>query len=214
MHTITLIEKIKETAKRYRIYVDGQDVLTIHEDVLVKYGLHKGMTIQPEQLIEWARADEYGKVRQAVFRYLRYRARSVQEVRSYLAQKDWDSTICEEILQECVEQGYLDDQVFAKAWVKERNERKGYGKLRLRQELKAKGVSSLDIEAALRDIDEEEERQKATELAERRYLRIQDQPWSTIERRIGQYLLRRGYSSSMVYSILNQIRSRRMDEEL
>lgn len=214
MHTITQIKKAKKSAKRYYIYVDGHDVLSIHEDVLIKFGLHKGMVVQPDQLLEWAQADEHTKVRQAVVRYLGYRARSVHEVRTYLARKEWDPDICEKVIAECIEQGYLDDQAFAKAWVEGRRKRKGFGKIRLSQELKEKGISSTDIETVLIKIDEEEERQKAIELAERRYLRIQDQPWPKIERRIGQYLMRRGYSSNMVYSILNLLRSRKMDEEL
>src|SRR5690606_12313431 len=126
-----------------------------------------------------ARADEYAKVQRAVHRYLGYRARSTHEVRKYLERKGFDPVMCEEVIQECVEQGYLNDQAFAQAWVEERAIRKGLGKNRLRHELKQKGISSSDIENVLQNIDEEEERQKAWELAERRYLRIQDQPWPT-----------------------------------
>ncbi len=214
MHTITGIQKEKSSAKQYRIYVDGDDVLSIHEDVLVKFGLHKGMIVQPDQLMEWAREDEYMKVRRAAFQYLKVRARSVHEVRVYLTRNEWDPEICERVIAECIEWGYLDDEAFAKAWVAERRKRKGLGKIRLRQELREKGISLENIEKILIDIDEDEERQQAMEIAERRYLRIQDQPWSKIERRIGQYLMRRGYSSNMVYSILYQLRTRKMDGEL
>ena len=214
MQTITQIEKAKKGTKRYHIFVNGRKVLSVHEDVLVKFGLHKGMVVQLDQLAEWARADEYAKVRRAVYRYLGYRARSVHEVRVYLAQQDWDPTVCEQVIQECIQQGYLDDQAFAQAWVEERRHRKGFGKTRLKHELKKKGISSSDIEIVLQNIDEEEERQKAWELAKRRYLRLQDQPWPTIERRIGQYLMRQGYSSGLIYSVLDQLRSRKVDEEL
>lgn len=213
MHTITRIEKAKNEERRYHIFVDDRKVLSVHEDVLVKWGLHKGMTVRLEQLSEWARADEYAKVQRAVHRYLGYRARSTHEVRKYLERKGFDPVMCEEVIQECVEQGYLNDQAFAQAWVEERAIRKGLGKNRLRHELKQKGISSSDIENVLQNINEEEERQKAWELAERRYLRIQDQPWPTIERRIGQYLMRQGYSWNLIHSILNQLQ-RTMNEEL
>jgi regulatory protein len=45
-------------------------------------------------------------------------------------------------------------------------------------------------------------------IAERRYLRICGEPWPTIERRLGQYLLRQGYPVSLVYEILREFRDR------
>lgn len=214
MHTITQIAKARKGSKRYHIFVDGQKFLSVHEDVLVKFNLYKGMVVKPEQLVEWTRADELAKVRRAVYRYLGYRARSVHEVRTYLAQQGWDAAICEEVIQECVQQGYLNDQTFAKTWVEERGKQKGFGKLRLKHELARKGIAADDIETALQHIDEEEERQKAFELAERRYLRIQALPWPTIERRIGQYLLHKGYSTEIAYSVLAELRTQKKDEEL
>lgn len=213
-YTITQIRKERSSLKRYRIYVNNQDCLSVHEDVLVKFGLHKGMVIQPEEFTSLTQADEFAKIRQVVFRYLSYRPRSSQEVRNYLARKDWDPSLCEQVIEECMQSGYLDDRAFAKAWVEERKSQKGFGKLRLRQELRKKGISQAIIEEVLTHINEEEERQQAIDLAERRYLRIQGEPWPKIERRIGQYLMRQGYSADMVYSILGYLRERKMNEEL
>lgn len=213
-YTITQIKRAKRHRKRYHIYINGDYQFSIHEDVLVKFGLHKGMSVDPVELGDWVRADEQAKIRQAVYRYLSYRARSAHEVRTYLAQKDWDPELCEQIITECIQQGYLNDRAFAEEWVKSRQTRKGLGKNRLRQELQKKGIASKDIEGVIAQIDEEEERQKAMELAERRYLRIQTEPWPKIERRIGQYLLRQGYRADMVYSILHTLKARKRDEEL
>lgn len=212
-YTITQIERAKKNRQRYHIYVNGAYHLSVHEDVLVKFSLHKGMTVDPQELTDWLQADEQARIRQAVYRYLSYRPRSAQEVRIYLGRKDWDQTLCEQVIAECIEQGYIDDKAFAKLWVESRHTSKGLGKNRLRQELQKKGISPDDMEGVFAQIDEDEERQQAMELAQRRYLRIQTEPWPKIERRIGQYLLRRGYAPDMVYSILSQLRTQRRDEE-
>lgn len=212
MKTYT-ITRIKKEKRRYRIYINDQEDLSVHEDVLVKFGLHKGMVIQPEELTSLMQADEYAKIRQVVFRYLSYRPRSIQEVRNYLARKDWDPSLCEQVIEDCIKSGYLDDHAFAKSWVEERKSQKGFGKLRIRQELRKKGISHAIIEEVLIHIEEEEERQQAIDLAERRYLRIQGEPWPKIERRIGQYLMRQGYPADMVYSILRHLRNRKQNEE-
>ncbi|MFC7441529.1 RecX family transcriptional regulator [Laceyella putida] len=205
---ITRIEKCSKQTKRYRIFVDGNEVCSVHEDVLVKFHLHKGMELEQAQWEELLQAEEYNKVKQAVMRYLSYKPRTVYEVRQYLKQKEYDPALGEQAIEEMEAQGFLDDRQYAKSWVAERHRHKGYGALRLRQELTKKGVASSYIDEALIEMDEEEQRQVAMEIAERRYLRICGEPWPTIERRLGQYLLRQGYSMSLVYTVLREFRER------
>lgn len=204
---ITRIEKCSKQTKRYRIFVDGAEMGSVHEDVLVKFQLHKGMRLEQAQLEELLQAEEYNKVKQAVLRYLSYKPRTVYEVKQFLKQKEYDLTLGEQAIGEMKQQGFLDDRQYAKNWVAERN-RKGYGTLRLRQELARKGVASSYIDEALIEMDEEEQRQLAMKVAERRYLRICGEPWPTIERRLGHYLLRQGYPMSLVYTVLRAFHER------
>jgi regulatory protein len=206
--TITSIEQAKKNAKRYHIYVNEQYTLSVHEDVLVKFGLHKGMEVDAHELETWLTADETARIRQAVYHYLSYRARSAQEVRDYLRRKEWEPELIEQVITEFTQQGYIDDRAFAENWVRSRQARQGLGKNRLRQELQKKGISRANQEEVLTQLDEEVERQQARELAERRYLRIQGEAWPKVERKIGQYLLRRGYQMDMVYSILRELREK------
>ncbi|PRZ15486.1 regulatory protein [Laceyella sediminis] len=205
---ITRIEKCSKQAKRYRIFVDGTEVCSVHEDVLVKFHLYKGMEMEPSQLEELLQEEEYNKVKQAVMRYLSYKPRTVYEVKQHLNEKGYEAALGEQAIKEMEAQGFLDDRQYAKSWVAERHRHKGYGTLRLRQELTKKGVASSHIDEALAEMDEEEQRQLAMKIAERRYLRICGEPWPTIERRLGQYLLRQGYPVSLVYEILREFRDR------
>ena len=59
-----------------------------------------------------------------------------------------------------------------------------------------------------------EERQLVTEVAERRYSRICQEDWKTVERRLGSYLLRRGFPSHLVRQALQHIRNKRDQEGL
>lgn len=200
--------------KRYEIHVDGESVLSVHEDVLVKYGLHKGMEIESTDLTEISEAQERHYVTQAFFRYVSYRPRTVREAEQHLLQKGFDETLIQSVLQSMKKQGYLDDRQYATNWIRERQMGKKLGINRLKQELKRKGVSSTYIEEAISEENIIEERQLVTEVAERRYSRLCQENWQTVERRLGSYLLRRGFPSHLVRQALQHIRNKRDQEGL
>lgn len=200
---------VKQKHNRYEIQVDGEFVLSVHEDVLVKYGLHKGMEIQANDFREISEAQERHYVVQAFFRYLSYRPRTVKEAGQHLLQKGFDGYLIQSVLETMKQQGYLDDRKYAVNWIRERQTGKKLGIHRLKQELKNKGVPSVYIEEAINEEHIIEERQLVTEVAERRYSRLLQEDWPTIERRLGSYLLRRGFPSHLVRQALQHIRNKR-----
>jgi regulatory protein len=204
---------VQKRQKRYEIQVDGEPMLSVHEDVLVKYGLHKGMEINPDDLTAIAVAQERHYIVQALYRYLSYRPRTVKEARDYLLQKGFAPTLVDAVLVEMEKEGYLNDQQYAINWVRERQVSKQLGIQRLRQELIRKGIAAVYIDAALDESRMEAERQLVTEVAKRRYSRMQGLDWPTIERRLGGYLLRRGFASSLVHQTLRHIRQQRDEGE-
>ncbi|RAL26397.1 regulatory protein RecX [Thermoflavimicrobium daqui] len=211
---ITQIEKKSSITKRYHIYVSGEFLLSIHEDVLVKYGLYKGMPIDKEQIQELLEAEEYNQVRQSALRYLSYKPRTVQELRQHLAKKEYREGYVKKVIVEMQKLGYLDDKQYAQAWIEERKHRKGYGSLRLKNELKRKGIAPEWIDEAISQMDDNQERQLAMEVAQRRYLRIHHESWPKIERKLGQFLQYRGFSIEVVYATLQKIRSMHLGEEI
>jgi regulatory protein len=210
---ITRIEKPYLNKPRYHIYVDGEFLLSIHEDILVKYRLHKGMELDESEIHEWLEAEEYNKVKQKALHYLSYKPRTTHEVKMYLGRKGFERETVEQVILELEKSGFLNDLEFAKAWVNERQHHKGYGKRRLKQELLNKGMDPAVVDEALIHIGEEDERQLAISIAERRYLRLCHESWPRIERRLGNYLVRQGFSMGVVYEVLNLFRARHEEEK-
>jgi regulatory protein len=101
-----------------------------------------------------------------------------------------------------VARGYVDDAAFARDWVEARS--RHYGPLRLRAELRAKGVAGTLIDAALAAASERQ-LEVARALARQR--------WSTLRRaeprraasRLADHLRRRGYSSALVARVVREM---------
>ncbi len=86
-------------------------------------------------------ADHFRKIRWVAMEFLARREHSVQELETKLLRKfPDDNNIIVAALQDLVEQNLLSDRRFAEAYCHMRF-RKGFGPLRVQQELQMKGVS-------------------------------------------------------------------------
>ena len=145
----------------------------------------------------------YARAVTAVERLLKIRLRSEYELRSRLADKNFDKEIIDAVVSQYALMGLVDDQLFAEQWIKSR-QKKPYGARRIRYELIKKGVDKALIESKLRaGFEDFEEERTVLELARRRALKYKDtSDKQKIKQRLYAYLSRRGFSSSAIFNAL------------
>ncbi len=98
-----------------------------------------------------AHADDVDEVLDAAARFLEARSRSVTEVRRRLISAGYGAELVEQAVTRLSEQGYLDDEAFARAWVESRDRARPRGERALRSELLAKGIDRVTIDAVLEE---------------------------------------------------------------
>jgi regulatory protein len=129
-----------------------------------------------------------------------FRPHSRRELELKLARRAHEPEEIAGALARLVELGYLDDAAFARAVVRSRASRRGARAIAA--ELRAKGVSREDAEAALTEIDESAQRASALALA-RRVLR----PAATAvdQKKAAAALVRRGFDFEVARSVVSEI---------
>ena len=127
--------------------------------------------------------------------YLKFRPRSVFEIEQKLKSKKISESEIKKVIQILQSQKLLDDQKFAKMWVRDRNLLKPTGSYVLKLELKRLGIKAEIIEEALEDQDEEVLARKALD-SKHRYQNA-DFP------KQAAFLQRRGFATGVIYKILN-----------
>ncbi len=146
------------------------------------------------------------RARAYAFLLLKYRQRSENEISLRLEKKKFSQETIKETLAFLRKKNYIDDNVFARSWIKERLA-KAIGPLKLKQELKLKGIEKQVIEDNLREAKETySELDTVRELAESRFSRFKNLPFSIVQRRIYGYLLRRGFSPEIIIDVFNQLK--------
>ena len=141
-----------------------------------------------------------------VLRLLKVRPRSAGEIRRELVRRKHRAEAIGAVVADFEETGLLDDRLFARLWIRERIERKGFGRRRIASELAQKGVDREIVESELDSgFDEEGEAAVAQRAARARLRRLQSVPLETRKRRVYTYLMRSGFSSDIAAAAVKSV---------
>ncbi len=137
---------------------------------------------------------------------LRQRPRSEFEIRSRLKLKGYSVEVVDDVIESLRRSGEIDDARFAYLWIDSRMRANPAGDVILRHELKEKGVSDSIIESALAKKSEEyDENEIALEMARERFGRFKKIEPRKANKRVYDFLLRRGFKYEMVQKIVETI---------
>lgn len=125
------------------------------------------------------------------------RGMSSREMRDYLIGREFDEAVVDEEIERLERVGLLDDESLAETLVRTLRDRKGLGRSALTAELKRRNVDGSAIEEAMGSLDDDE-LERATELAIKRAPQLRSLDSTTAKRRLGAFLMRKGYSGSVI----------------
>jgi regulatory protein len=151
------------------------------------------------------------QARDLCLRMLTDRARTRHELEEVLREEGLEAEIIQSVLDRLVELRLIDDAAYAESFVRGR-QRAGLAKRSVTRELRAKGIPEPEAEAALATIDPDQERETARLLATRRAARTVGLPVEARRRRLYGLLTRRGYSSDLVRSVVDQVLGEAADD--
>lgn len=137
------------------------------------------------------------------------RGMSRWELEKTLLSRELDTEVIAEELDRLQSVGLIDDASLAETFVRTQHERKGLGRGALTAELRRRHVGQDDIDAALAQIDDDDEQTRATELAVKRAGQLSSYDLDTAKRRLHGFLSRKGYSSSVVRTAIDEALSPR-----
>ncbi len=143
------------------------------------------------------------RAKNAAYRLLTCRPRSRAEVEAKLLDKRFPDTVIRAVLIDLERLGYVDDRKFAEQWAASRVRLRGFGRRRIEQELRSKGVSRDIIRGALGQIFEDlPEADIAQREADKRLKSLARFDPETRRRRLAGFLERKGFSPEIIHAIL------------
>lgn len=123
---------------------------------------------------------------------------SSREMHELLIAREFEQSEVAAEIERLESVGLLDDELLAETLVRTLRERKGLGRSALAAELKRRKLHPDAIEAALVVVEIDDELDRAIAIAERRAPQLRSYDAETAKRRLGAFLMRKGYSGSVV----------------
>ena len=106
----------------------------------------------------------------------------------------------QKILQTLIKEKYVDDLRYAEAYARDKSSIAGWGEVKIRYMLSAKGIDRETISKALEEIDVRKADDRLHKLLENKYRTLKDDPqWKM---KLLRFALGRGYSYDEVNSVL------------
>ena len=136
-----------------------------------------------------------------------YRERSQKEVEDKLIEMRMIPDAREQIIIKLMKDNFLNEERFARSFVRGKFRIKKWGRIKIKQELKLKEISSPIVKLAMTEIDEEKYRQTLYELAEKKLDLIRETNSFKRRKKLSDHLLRKGYEAPLVFEIVDELLS-------
>ena len=142
---------------------------------------------------------------QKIEHYCAYQDRCHEEVEQKLRSMKMNSDEIDQILAHLINENFLNEERFARSFARGKHRIKHWGKIRITNELKFRGINQTLINIALIEISPEEYYTTFDNLANRHWESITETNSLKKRKKFCDYILRRGFESNLVYEKLKEL---------
>lgn len=202
--TITGIVASPRSPGRFSVMVDGKSAHTLGLAAIERLGLSVGATtVGREEII--AREEGLLRTYDRAVMMLAARGRAAKDLERQLVRKGEPAEFARLAVERLVSEGFVDDESYARSFVRSKSAGAGLARFRLKQELGRQGVERAVADEAIAEVFEEEaidEVATATALATKRARSLRGADPQSQRRRLYSFLARRGYSPGVIAAAL------------
>ncbi|GAA0075749.1 hypothetical protein UT300005_01270 [Clostridium sp. CTA-5] len=205
MAKITKLEFQKRNKERVNVFLDEEYAFSISAELIYKEGIKLKDEVDFEKLKILAYKDQIMKCREAAIRTIEKSHKTEKQVREKLILKGYEEEAIEKAIDFLKEYNYLNDEYYTKLFVKEKLKSQGSNKIKY--SLMQKGISKEIIEEELNNVDRENEKSIAIDLAQRKIVTIRksENDKYKISNKLYRFLLSKGYGYEVVNEVVKEV---------
>lgn len=200
------IEKFTKMANgMYRLLLENGTNIFAHEDLILQKDLLLTKEINDEDIDNIDKLNNNYNAYDLAIKYISNKLRSCYEIEQYLIKKEIDEKNISEVINKLKKQKYIDDLVFAKAFLNDRIKFTNYGPYKIKRELEERKVSNEIIEEVLMIFNSDLERERLTKLVPKYVQTVRNKSYSMMKNKVIEYFNNLGYNKNLVIDILNNV---------
>lgn len=195
---VTGIEPVHSS--RVKIYMDDEFAFVLYKGELRSYGIAIGKEVTEETYERILKEVLSKRAKKRAMALLTVKPYTESKLREKLVEGEYPSTIIEEAISYVKSYHYVDDVMYAKQYFETYRLSKSI--LRMKNDLRSKGVSAKDMEEALSEIEDSEdggvdEGEQIRTLLEKRHFNASTATYEETQKMMA-FLMRRGYSMEKI----------------
>ena len=188
----------------YQVFFDNDFNVDIHEEIILKYGLLIKKEANDKEIDKMLDENKKYIAYNLSIKYLSAKMRSIKEVREYLYKYSFDKDIVDEVIELLLKENYLDDSIYAKAFINDKILLSNDGPNKIRNKLKELGIKEDIIEKSILDFTDEIQIEKIDKIINKQVKTNRNKSAFALKNKITDYLCNLGYYKSLVIECLNK----------
>ena len=197
-----IVKYEKKSNGNYLIYLDDGRKIKLNEDVILKHKLLYKKEIDEFLLEEIANDNNNYDIYNKCVNYIGVRLRSIHEMKEYMERKNVTPELIDETINRLIKNKLLNDEIFTKAFIKDKMNFTTMGPYRIELELQKHNIDSRIISKYISEIDEKELKDKINKQITKLMKSNKNKP--NLKNKIYNNLLNLGYSSEFILDNLNK----------
>lgn len=205
MAVITKIEVQKRNKDRVNIYLDNEYAFSISMELVYKEGLKSKMEIDVNRLKDIADKEGYLKCKNTALRIVERSFKTEKEMRDKLKEKEYTDNQIEKTIEFLKEYKFINDESYVNAYINDKLSSRGRQKIKY--DLIRKGINRNLIDEKLSNIDSDDEKNTALNLAKKKYNSIKksENDIYKINGKLYRFLMSKGYNYELVKDVVKHV---------
>jgi len=207
MAIITKIEIQKKNKERVNLFLDGEYAFSLSAELVYKEGLNKNEEIDSEKLKILAEHESLIRCKNSALRIIEKSYKTEKEVRDKLILKGYEDNSINKSIEFLKEYNFINDSNYTKAFISDKL--KSQGSQKIKYTLIQKGISKDKIEEELSNLNKENEKNIALNLAKKKLdiIKKKENDNFKISGKLYRYLISKGYGYDVTSEVVKEVMS-------
>jgi len=207
---LLLINNLKKSKSFYYIKLSNGTVCKLLPEIISRYNIRDGIELDEEKFSAIVKENDNQLCFNELLKILNRRPHTVFEIKTKLFNKGFRSLEINNAIEKASDLKLLDDKNTAEIYVSELSN-KGYGRLKIVQAMKQKGINAdtiMELTSNLCQAEQEEE--KASDIFYKKLNFLKKNKSLTeqkIKERLFRFMQSKGFSTDIIFTLLKKISS-------
>ena len=200
-----IIKYRKGSKGLYKVELEDGRVLSLYEEVILKYELLLKREVYLEELEDIRKYNQEYEVYYVALDSIKSRFKSVYDIREFLIKKEYPLDMIDIAIEKLLKQGYLNDRSFAKSYINNQMITTTKGPNKIKKELLEHRVDGNIIDEELVVFEEDIQIEKIEKVAIKLFRSKHSRGGSVLKRKIVNDLIMLGYDNYLINRVVDEI---------